>query len=280
MLTVTATVNAQGRLDISSDGSDSIDITVQDGNVKVNGADPSSGPVSPAGVMGINVQGGPGANDIDLSDVDSSNGFTGLNGKITIDGNAGNDTIRGSGFSDDINGRTGTDVIFGGPGADSVQGGSGNDPDTLNGDAGNDSILGAGGLDVVNGGADDDTLFGGTGGTQLNGDSGNNLFVIEKNGATHIVNGGTGDDTIKYQGTDGDDSVTLQGMAGSDVLMDNAGTTVTGNDVPDWVMFLLRGGDLVDLGTDFASIQNISVIGGEGNDTIDGSAQTTPPFAW
>lgn len=118
---------------------------------------------------------GSGLDDvIDLSRVNSS-GFTGLDGKVTILGNAGNDTIYGSLFADSIQGGNGNDRLVGLDGNDTLQGGAGND--ILEGNLGKDLLEGGDNNDSLIGGPGDDTMNGGAGDDQLKGDGGRDRYV-------------------------------------------------------------------------------------------------------
>ena len=88
---------------VTSDGaSDSIRITCSGGNVKANGADPTTGPKLCSVITGIVVNGAGGQDTINLSSVTVA-AFSGLLGVI-LNGNDGNDTITGSAVDDVING--------------------------------------------------------------------------------------------------------------------------------------------------------------------------------
>src|SRR5690606_11252095 len=93
--------------------------------LRVNGADPGTGPAACAAISAIVVNGGPGANTIDLAGVTAS-AFPAVT-SVTVSGGAANDTITGSGLADVINGGLGADVLLGGPGNDTLVGGDGND---------------------------------------------------------------------------------------------------------------------------------------------------------
>jgi Ca2+-binding RTX toxin-like protein len=174
------------------------------------------------------------------------------------DGN--NDDLYGMAGNDTIWGFVGNDVLHGGADDDTLYGGL--DSDKLYGDAGNDNLFGEDGTDLLVGGAGADRLDGGAGtdtasyagslaGVTVDlslflsppqvsaGDaSGDILVSIENlqgssfddtltgNFSTSIVNGGSGNDTLKggsiLNGDDGDDILTgsriLNGGAGIDKL--------------------------------------------------------------
>lgn len=116
MLSAVSFDTESGQLDISLTGSDSVAVEVFDDllQVSVNGAlvEPI---VDPSEVTFISVQGGSGANDIDLSGISASD-FSFLPASTSVTGGAGNDTIVGSGLMDIIDGNSGDDSISGGLG--------------------------------------------------------------------------------------------------------------------------------------------------------------------
>ena len=65
--------------------------------------------VASAAIDSIKVNGGPGANLIDLNGVTTA-AFTGL-GDVEVDAGAGNDEVRGSQSPDDIQGDEGNDRL-------------------------------------------------------------------------------------------------------------------------------------------------------------------------
>ena len=131
-----------------------------------------------------NVDGGGGADTLDLSAITSRGAAIDLNagtwdlspsfgGPATIvsmeriTGTAVGDTITGSAVNETFNGGGGADVLNGGAGADTINGGNAND--TLDGGANNDTLEGSGGNDRLTGGAGKDTSTGG---------GGNDTFVL------------------------------------------------------------------------------------------------------
>jgi Ca2+-binding RTX toxin-like protein len=146
--------------------------------------------------------------------------------------------------------------VLGGGGADRLQGGLGDD--ALDGQGGNDTVLGGGGNDTLRGDAGADSLA-----------------------------GEAGDDTLHYSFA-GDD--TLDGGAGDDTLVMPAGTTFTVSrpTLTDTVFkgagftLTVRGIEQVDLGGAVQPLSNYwinaaspgddSLVGGKGNDMLDGLA--------
>ena len=173
-----------------------------------------------------------------------------------------NDTIFANGGNDGINAKEGDDKVYGGDGNDLILGGDGNDKlygqdddDQVYGDDGDDIVDGGDGDDIVTGGSGNDTLRGGTGDDHLYDYSGSDQF-----------NGGTGVDTLSFQGLDGKVEVTLNGDAEGSARQ--------------WVKIaLLPGGPKtwIETGADEVfSIEN--VVGSEGNDKITGDGNANKFF--
>jgi|GEM_PF-3447295 len=254
----------------------------------------------------LTVNGGTGANRIDLSAV-QTNQFANLS-RVVVDAGAGNDTVIGSGLNDSVIGGAGNDSLLGGDGRDTLQGGAG--LDILNGEAGDDSLNGDADLDTLTGGVGNDTLDGGAGvdlllesldtnavltTTQLSGLGNDALLNVENarliggasanrfdaSGFTGSVTliGNAGNDTLiggsandLLQGGDGNDSI--QGNAGNDIIDGNAGhDTLLGGDGNDTLTAgtgddALSGGN----GNDKLSgdLGNDTLLGGNGNDSLLG----------
>ena len=218
------------------------------------------------------------------------------------------ENLQGSAFNDTLTGSTGNNVLEGGFGNDSLSGGSGNDTllggvgiDTLNGGAGDDSLDGGFGADTVTyaglaavtvnlrtglatGGGGNDTLVGVE---NVIGTS-NDDTLVSGDGANRL-DGGTGTDTVSYDGTTTAVAVNLttqlaSGGAGNDVLVsiENAiggsgADSLTGSSAAN----LLSGGDgndtLVGLGGDdvlLGGAGDDSLLGGDGIDTASYAAAT------
>lgn len=148
-------------LSIVSSADDSIKVSKDElGALKINGSDPSSGPIQLSALTSISIVGGPLANKITISksikDI-----------LISIDGGDGNDKIKGSNAPSTLSGGAGDDRIYGGKGNDIISGGDGNDfllggkgDDSLSGDAGDDSLNGQKGADILDGGEGADRFLG------------------------------------------------------------------------------------------------------------------------
>ncbi len=255
LLSVSSVFNsATGTLSVTSDGADNINVAVTAGQVTVNGDTTN---VNAVDVKSLNVMGGSGDNQIDLSAVTAAD-FSNPNWEgVIIDGGAGSDSIVGSDLRDSIVGGDGNDTVLGGDAQDTILGGAGDD--SLRGQSGNDSILGGDGLDTCDGGGGDDIVDGGAGNDLVNGRTGGDTLI-----------GGLDDDTLlglsgndSLDGGDGNDS--LKGGEGNDTLLggngsDNLSGSI-GNDTED------GGGDADTVAGGWG---NDSLVGGDGNDYVHG----------
>jgi Ca2+-binding RTX toxin-like protein len=106
-------------------------------------------------------------------------------------GGSGNLAGSGNALDNEIVGNSGNNELSGLGGNDTILGGAGND--TLLGGAGDDSLLGGDGADSLVGGGGKDTLLGG---------AGNDTLVVDP-ADTVIVDGGEGNDTLRFVSTTG-----------------------------------------------------------------------------
>jgi Ca2+-binding RTX toxin-like protein len=261
---VTSSVTG-GVLSVSSDAGEAITITCVGGNVKVNGADPGSGAAACNALTGINVDGGPGANAIDLTGVTSA-AFPNV-ASVLADGNAGNDTILGSerpdrligGDNDDTTeGRAGDDTLVWNPGDDSDinVGGDGTDTIEVNGGGGNERF--SANPAAAGGGVRFERSADSAGGffsldittaerLDMNANGGDDSFTSEGAiaalGFALDVDGGAGNDTLDG----GDDRIRgfkrLAGLIASTFNGDDGNDRIRGTDGED----LLGGGKGHDL---------------------------------
>jgi Ca2+-binding RTX toxin-like protein len=200
---------------------------------------------------------------------------------LTLYGGAGNDTLRGGNGDDTLNGgdgndtfttgaiADGNDVMIGGAGTDTADYSTrtaavtlslnataddgatgetdniGSDVEVLKGGMGDDTLTGGSGNDTIFGGPGNDTIAGGGGNDILNGDAGNDTFDegMASNGAD-VMNGGAGTDTVSYA------SRTVAVVVNLDALAND--------------------GEALELDKVMLDVEN--VIGGDGDDTITGSA--------
>ena len=210
---------------------------------------------------------------------------TNKNGRISALG--GNDVVNAFGGDDFVFGGAGDDTLNGGDGDDFVFGNSGND--TLNGDDGDDHLFGGSGNDSLDGGLGNDVLFGGSGDDKLegakgddfvNGGSGNDTLAWDDGDGSDRMIGGDGLDTIDVSGSvDKGDSFTLV-ASGEKAIFDRVNLVPFKLTVTAAETFEVNGeggddifkvGDLTGTG-----VTLVTFDGGEGNDSFDGSATSTP----
>ncbi len=135
-----------------------------------------------------------GGDGVDWMEGNDGNDFMlGDEGNDSIYGGDGSDRIFGSDDADMIFGGADRDFLYAGGGDDTVYGGSGDDQirgdlgnDRLFGEAGKDRIGADAGNDYIEGGSEYDTIFGNDGEDEIVGSSADS------------VNGGGGDDTIRF----------------------------------------------------------------------------------
>jgi Ca2+-binding RTX toxin-like protein len=179
--------------------------------------------------------------------------------------------------------------------------------DTINGYGGNDRIVAIRGpSDTIYAGAGDDTITilsqytlvdGGDGYDKISFQGSNPITLDLASSSFEDVTSGGGNDHldassqvvgVKLDGRDGDDTLigsayddtirdllgtnSITGGAGNDNIFVSTESTVTGGAGIDHVAY--RGNSNVTLDLAAASIEHVTVD--EGNDTIDGSAMTTP----
>src|SRR5262245_29703306 len=182
-------------------------------------------------------------------------------------GQGGNDTITLS----EVNGALPRANLFGGAGNDTLTGGSGGD--MLFGQGGNDTLLGKGGNDLLFGGADNDTLTGGDGDDQVFGESGDDRMVWNPGDDTDLNEGGTGTDTVEVNGGNGAEVFTATAN-GTRVRFDRVNPGPFSIDIgtsEKLVVNMNGGNDNFSATGNLATLIQITVDGGAGNDTILGS---------
>jgi Ca2+-binding RTX toxin-like protein len=185
---------------------------------------------------------------------------------IEMFGQGGNDTLS----VDEANGAMPAVNIFGGDGNDTINGGSGND--LLFGQAGNDIINGKGGNDLLFGGDGNDKLDGGTGDNQLFGEAGDDVMTWNPGGGTDLFEGGDGNDTAQVNGGNGAEVFTLTAN-GTRVRFDRISPAPFSLDIGTTENFVLNmngGDDTFTAGNGLAGLINVTVDGGDGNDSITG----------
>src|SRR5262245_32324643 len=185
---------------------------------------------------------------------------------IQVFGQAGNDTIT----LDEANGALPAAQLFGGAGNDTLTGGSGND--MLFGQAGNDVLFGKGGDDFLFGGAGDDALPGGKGNDQIFGEAGDDRMIWNPGDGSALNEGGSGNDTVEVNGGNASELFTIAAN-GSRVRFDRVSPGPFFLDIGSSENLVLNangGDDTITAGNGLASLINLTLDGGAGNDTITG----------
>jgi Ca2+-binding RTX toxin-like protein len=185
---------------------------------------------------------------------------------IQVFGQGGNDTIS----LNEANGALPAANLFGGAGNDTLIGGSG--ADMLFGQAGNDTLLGKGGNDFLFGGADNDTLTGGDGDDQVFGESGNDRMIWNPGDDTDLNEGGDGTDSVEVNGGNGAEVFTVT-PNGTRVRFDRITPAPFGIDIGTTENLVLNangGDDTFTASNGLATLIQLTVDGGAGNDTLTG----------
>ncbi|MDQ1816479.1 calcium-binding protein [Massilia sp. CCM 9210] len=196
-----------------------------------------TGPNTTLAGVGLNLQGGSGADALYGSEFDD-----------TISGNGGDDTIRSGAGNDTVLGGDGADVLYTGDGDDRIEGGEGDDE--MAGGAGSNTLLGGDGADLLYTGDGDDRIEGGEGDDRMDGGSGSNTML-----------GGAGNDTLAVNY--GGDSL-LDGGDGNDSLWVGDDGSIKFGTVQ---LFGGAGDDSIVI-TDAASAVTVNASGGSGHDTF------------
>ena len=186
---------------------------------------------------------------------------------IKVLGNGGNDIIR----LDEANGALPAAQIYGGSGDDTLTGGSGND--ILSGDQGNDTLFGGAGNDTLLGGNGNDVLTGGAGTDHMIGGNGDDVLIWNPGDGSDVFEGGRGFDTAQVIGGAAGEVFTVSAN-GSHVDFERVSPLPFSIDIASTERLVVNMGDGNDTFTatgNLASLINISVDGGAGEDTINGS---------
>ncbi len=200
-----------------------------------------------------------------------------------IQGGTGNDTLIGADGMDTILGDDGDDSLLGSGGDDTITTGSGND--TTDGGSGDDTINGERGNHTLGGGADSNTITlrpfangTSTGGNSslatngadtviIEGNAGNNTFTVSQVGSQLRITTGTASitladsvRTVNIVAGDGDDTITL---------------TDVNRTLPVAITLDLGAGNDRFIGSNAKlGVVPLQVLGGTGNDTLDGTSGT------
>ncbi len=296
----TSTSFVDGRLSVSSDADDALVVDCNAGAVRLNGT-PVPGPVTCASVLQVQASGGPGANLIDLSGMQPTD-FTNLL-ETSIVGAAGADTVVGS-FAADV-------IIWNpGDGSDTNDGGAGNDRIIVNGsDTTNTFTVGTAGaapgfdlrvigpftIDIrnaevleINGRGGDDSInasalpaglialaiTGGPGTDTIVGSAGDDLIIWNPGDGSDTNDGGPGNDRIVVNGSEGNNTFTI-GTAGVAPGFDLRFVGPFTIDIRNAEVLEVNGNggdDVINASGLPAGLISLQLNGGDGNDTITGSA--------
>src|SRR3954452_13026465 len=206
---------------------------------------------------------------------------------LTLDGGAGNDTITGGDGDDMLIGGEGNDLVTGGRGADTALLGTGDDTFVWNPGGGSDSVDGQDGADTL--------LFNGANiaeKIEISANGSRASFTRDVGSVTMDLNG---IERIEFTARGGADNIVVGNLAHTDVkqvAIDLAGTpatatpdgqldtvTVNGSNASDHIAVTVSG-TMVTVGGLSALVtvdhsdatDQLAVLAGVGNDTIDASA--------
>lgn len=207
---------------------------------------------------------------------------------ISVSGEAGNDTIvTDSSLNTRVNGSLTASpnaVLLGGLGNDTITAGHGGIVGGLAGVVNGVVVGPVVGNCIMDGGAGNDTLTSGFGNDVIFGGDGNDNYVWPPGTLTDVWEGGNGNDTATIIGNDtflspapASDQFVLSAK-GERVLFQRVNLVQFAVDMGTNENVVLRpgaGDDVVTINnlTGVASLRQVTVEGGEGNDTIDGSGQ-------
>jgi Ca2+-binding RTX toxin-like protein len=195
--------------------------------------------------------------------------------KAPIQGTAGNDNLAGNDELDDI--------IYGNDGNDTLSGCAGDD--VLNGGNGDDILRSHQGNDILDGGAGNDTLYGGNGYT--NDGLGNDTYLFGRGDGTDVITDQDitvgNADTIRFKDSVLPSDVTLSRPAsGSDDLLLSINGTTDSIRVYGWFSSASYRVERVEFadGTvwDVSKLMTAPILGGAGNDTLEGRDDTNDVF--
>jgi Ca2+-binding RTX toxin-like protein len=186
---------------------------------------------------------------------------------IHVSGFGGDDVIS----LDERNGALPPARLLGGSDHDSLTGGS--VADELFGQGGIDNLTGLGGADTLFGGSESDTLRGGDGNDRIFGESHSDRTLWNVGDDTDVTEGGPGVDSVEVHGGASTDALTaiaagarvrLAGVEPDPFALDMAS-------VEDLFVIAGRGNDTFSATGDLAALIRFTVDGGLGNDTLLGS---------
>ena len=161
--------------------------------------------------------------------------------------------------------------LYGGAGKDMLTGGSG--ADRLFGQADSDILFGRGSADLLFGGAANDSLTGGDGDDQSFGQNDNDRMIWNPGDDTDLNEGGAGIDTVEVNGGNGAEVFTTTAN-GARVRFDRVNPAPFALDIGTSENLVLNangGEDMFSATGNLAALIQITVDGGPGNDTLNGS---------
>ena len=263
-------------------------------NFNIGFAAGKSGTLTVYDEFGRVVQTGTGPNGINLTAEKAGLYY------VVVSGDLGASyTIAPGNFFETITGTSGSDTLTGTDGADTIRGLGGDD--TLLGRGGNDILEGGEGYDQLNGGLGDDVLYGNNatnsgsdysfdnltddqgGNDKLYGQDGNDILSISRYGniaaSTVTLDGGNGDDYIRFWSTRFLDTVTISGGEGKDDISTGSvlKSVIDAGAGNDKVSISMLGGDqTITLGTgaDALTLEGNSYSFANGNPTTVTDFQT------
>jgi Ca2+-binding RTX toxin-like protein len=186
--------------------------------------------------------------------------------RIQIFGLGGNDQLS----LNETNGALPGANLFGGNGNDTLIGASA--ADFLFGQAGDDTLVGGGGIDFLFGGAGNDTLTGGAGNDYVFGESGNDRMIWNPGDGSDVNEGGAGVDTVEVNGGNASETFTVT-PNGTRVRFDRTDPAPFSIDIGTSENLIVNangGDDTFTAANGLASLIQLTVDGGTGNDTITG----------
>ena len=238
--TVGAEVSGHSLNVIGDAADDAVDVTCEAGDVKVNGADPATGPYPCGELTGIYIEGRGGADTMTLEHVGPDDFRWLIPGAMFLIGGWGDDILIGSQIGDWIIGGAGYDTLSGSGGKDELDPGA--DGATADGGLGHDLVY------VVGGGVWVATD------TQVEHVSPGPLVIPTTSIESLWIRGGHGDDRI--DGAAYSRTMYLDTLGGNDRLIGGSGI--------DW-MSASGGGDRL-----FGNDGRDRLRGGGGNDVLWG----------
>ncbi|HEX8856167.1 MAG TPA: calcium-binding protein [Thermoleophilaceae bacterium] len=180
----------------------------------------------------------------------------------------GDQTVPANGtFGVDINGGDGNDSLTVLAKANEIAGAK------LNGGAGDDLLTGADTADSLGGGDGNDRLVGAKGGDDMSGGAGNDTLVWNNGDGSDMIDGDAGNDTTEVNGNPTlGDTFTLEPNAGRITFKRTNLVTFTLNASTErFQVNGLGGDDSVSASNGVGALTLLSVDGGAGNDTVNGS---------